>query len=220
VTAGPVATPAPGRAPGGLGRRVQATDLAVEAWVARRRIGALDSTAHLLSSAADRGKVWAAIAAVRALTDREAGRRAASRALITIGIQSAVVEGLVKRTTRRGRPDAHVPLRFRARRPPSTSFPSGHAASAAAGAVLLSDGMPGWRAPLGLLAVAVAWSRVQTGLHHLSDVLAGLALGAAVGLIVRRLIPLHPSSRSEEEAAASAVGPGAARDLRVHSLVQ
>ena len=197
-------------------RRVGRVDRAVEVWVARRRSGPADSLAHLLSSAADRGKVWAAIAGVRVLIDREHGRRAATRALLTIGIQSALVEGLVKRATRRGRPGARVRLRFRARRPPSTSFPSGHAASAAAGAILLTDGMPGWRAPLWLLAAAVAWSRVQTGLHHLSDILAGLALGSAVGLAVRRAVPLRPSPGREVGTRASGSGPGTAQDLRVH----
>ena len=133
-----------------------------------------------------------------------------------MAIQSALVEGLVKRATRRDRPGSDVPLRFRARRPPSTSFPSGHAASAAAAAVLLADGRPGWRAPLAVLAVGVAWSRVQTGLHHLSDILAGLALGAAVGLLVRRLLPLPGSTERVAGPQAPAAGAGAPEDLRVH----
>ena len=200
--------------------RVHALDLSVEAWIAARRSGPLDAAAHLLSSAADRSKLWAAIAVVRAVADPDTGRRAGARALVTVAIQSALVEGLVKRSTRRDRPDSHVPLRFHARRPPSTSFPSGHAASAAAAAVLLSDGMPGWRAPLAVLAVTVGWSRVQTGLHHVSDVLAGLALGAAVGLMVRRLLPLRPSPAQPDEQPRPTPSWGDPPVHRVHSSIQ
>jgi undecaprenyl-diphosphatase len=216
VSDGTLASARDRRHPTPLLQRIHGLDSAVEAWVAGRRSGPLDATAHLLSSAADRSKLWAAIALVRALTDRETGRQAGARALVTVAIQSALVEGLVKRATRRDRPGSDVPLRFRARRPPSTSFPSGHAASAAAAAVLLADGRPGWRAPLAVLAVGVAWSRVQTGLHHLSDILAGLALGAAVGLLVRRLLPLPGSTERVAGPQAPAAGAGAPEDLRVH----
>ena len=125
------------------------------------------------------------------MSDRRSGTRAAVRALATVGAQSAAVEVVVKRIARRARPSNGVALKFRARRPPSTSFPSGHAASATAAAILLADGMPGWGAPLALLALAVAWSRLQTGLHHLSDVVGGIALGAAVAFAVRGALPLH-----------------------------
>jgi undecaprenyl-diphosphatase len=196
--------------------RVSAADQAVEAWLSRHRAGPVDAAAHLLTSAADRSKLWVAVAAARVLADRRNGGGAAARALITVAVQSAVVEGLVKRTTRRERPATRVSLRFGARRPPSTAFPSGHAASAAAAAVLLSDGMPGWQVPLGLLALAIAWSRVQTGLHHLSDVVGGVALGVAVGLLVRRLLPLRVSAKHPPRRPASASEAGASTDLRVH----
>jgi undecaprenyl-diphosphatase len=63
------------------------------------------------------------------------------------------------------------------------SFPSGHAASAFAGAVALSYL---WRlgTPLFLLlAAAIAFSRVHVGVHYPGDVLAGAALGTIVGLV-------------------------------------
>lgn len=151
----------------------------------RARRSPLDPVAHVLSSGADRSLLWVGLAGLRAVRDPARGRRAAVRAVTVIGAQSGVVHFGVKRLFARRRPQLDRRLRFGARRPPSTSFPSGHAASAAAAAVLLADGDPRGKAIV-TLALLVAWSRVQTGLHHATDVAAGLALGAAVGALVRR----------------------------------
>ena len=55
--------------------------------------------------------------------------------------------------------------------PTSTSFPSGHSASAAAFAVAVSDVVPALRVPLGAVAGTVAFSRVYVGVHYPGDVL-------------------------------------------------
>jgi membrane-associated phospholipid phosphatase len=54
--------------------------------------------------------------------------------------------------------------------------------------VLLAGGpaTPLWFA----LAALVASSRVYTQMHHCSDVVAGAALGVALGAVARRLVPL------------------------------
>jgi undecaprenyl-diphosphatase len=67
--------------------------------------------------------------------------------------------------------------------PDPYSFPSGHAAAATALAVTASVAHP-WIAPLALPAGGlVAASRVMLRVHHLSDVLAGAALGAAGAVV-------------------------------------
>ena len=68
--------------------------------------------------------------------------------------------------------------------PASPSFPSGHAmtAFAVAGAVALLA--PRLRAPVLALAALIAFSRVYLGVHFWIDVMAGAALGLAVGLVV------------------------------------
>lgn len=83
--------------------------------------------------------------------------------------------------------------------PVNSSFPSGHVAAAAAyGAVVVVIAWHTrrrWLRALGVLAVAlvvaaVAWARLYRGMHFLSDVIAGVALGiasiAAVWWIMRR----------------------------------
>jgi membrane-associated phospholipid phosphatase len=66
--------------------------------------------------------------------------------------------------------------------PHSPAMPSGHAATAFAGAVAVGLVHPRLRWPLLALAALVAVSRVWLGVHYLTDVLAGAALGAAVAV--------------------------------------
>jgi membrane-associated phospholipid phosphatase len=66
------------------------------------------------------------------------------------------------------------------------SFPSRHVASGLAMAAIGRDAHP----KLGAAMAAVAWllglSRVAAGLHYPSDVLAGAALGRALGYLLQR----------------------------------
>jgi undecaprenyl-diphosphatase len=65
--------------------------------------------------------------------------------------------------------------------PASTSFPSGHSASAFAFANGVSGEMPELAVPLRRAAAAVAWSRIHTGVHDPGDVVTGALVGGAVG---------------------------------------
>ena len=64
----------------------------------------------------------------------------------------------------------------------SGAMPSGHAATAFGAATAAGLVHPRLRAPLLVLAGLVAVSRVWLGVHYLSDVLVGAAVGAAVAV--------------------------------------
>jgi undecaprenyl-diphosphatase len=63
--------------------------------------------------------------------------------------------------------------------PSSSSFPSGHSATAAAGALTLSVVYPSFAPALLLSGFLVALSRIYLGVHYPLDVLAGILIGSA-----------------------------------------
>jgi undecaprenyl-diphosphatase len=71
--------------------------------------------------------------------------------------------------------------------PRSTSCPSGHSASAFAFATGACAELPLLAPVLMPLAAAIAYSRVHTGVHHPSDVVAGAAIGVGSGALATRL---------------------------------
>lgn len=123
------------------------------------------------------------LAGVGAFLLHRAARSRAALALLGAFALEELLVGAIKLAVARPRPN--VGDIFAA----GWSFPSGHAARAALVAVLgfalLAAHRPAWRRPL--LAIAVGWAllmaaaRVSLGVHHVSDVLAGLGLGTAIG---------------------------------------
>jgi undecaprenyl-diphosphatase len=72
--------------------------------------------------------------------------------------------------------------------PLSTSFPSGHSASAFAFATAVGSVLPIDAIPIRALASAVAYSRVHTGVHYPADVIAGAWLGTTLAQITVRAL--------------------------------
>jgi len=158
--------------------------------VARMRSRTLDRALPELSRAANLSRIWIAIAASLRMSAGRSGRRAALRGLTSIVVTSAVVNLALKPVVRRARPSLRLVPVIRHLAGPSltTSFPSGHSASAAAFAVGASLELPPASPVLAGLAAAVGFSRVYTGAHYPGDVVVGWAVGAAVALVTRGAI--------------------------------
>lgn len=162
-------------------------DEAVYSAIADTPTPTLDEPIRRLSDAANFSKLWFAVAAGLAAVGGTRGRKAAAMGLTCIGATSLVVNQGLKRLTPRSRPDREgeeVPEDRRVRMPGSTSFPSGHSASAFAFATGVAAVIPFLSTPLDFLAGAVAYSRVHTGVHYPGDVIVGSLVGASIGRIV------------------------------------
>ena len=176
-------TPPPGTPDPSLVLRVGALDRRGYEWVARRQSRTLDWLMPRLTHMGDDGSLWAWMAVGLALLGGRRGRRAARAGLMSLAIASPVVNGPIKWIVRRPRPAIDVVPEVRRIRttPRTTSFPSGHSASAWCFSVAASLEAPILAPVLIPIAAAVAYSRVYTGAHYPGDAVAGSIAGAAIG---------------------------------------
>jgi undecaprenyl-diphosphatase len=152
-----------------------------------------DRVFYTASELGDFGLVWVIFACLRALRGRRVDERAALRAIVATGVESVLVNVLLKSFFGRGRPAEPVDHPLPLRQPLSSSFPSGHSTAAFCAATLLSDQDPAWAAYVAA-AVLVATSRVYVRIHHASDVAGGVVVGLALGQLGRAIAPLDGRS--------------------------
>jgi undecaprenyl-diphosphatase len=172
-----------------VGTEMSQMDRALYAAVAATPTPYLDDGLRDLSRAANKSVLWMGVSGGLILAGGQRERRAALTGLASIAAASLLVNAGVKFLARRRRPerqegraDRHVPM------PTSTSFPSGHSASAFAFAQGVSSVAPALSVPLHTAAAAVAYSRVHTGVHYPGDVVAGSLIGIVTGGTVSRLL--------------------------------
>jgi undecaprenyl-diphosphatase len=173
----------------GWDREVVALDVAAYAAIAATPTPRLDRVFTAVSRAADHSKLWTANAAALALTGGHDGRRAAVDGMASIALASLVVNAGLKPLGRRRRPDRAayaVPLARQVAMPVTTSFPSGHAASAFAFATGVTRQLPTVGIPIYGAAAVVAYSRVHTGVHYPLDVIVGAVVGGALSPLATR----------------------------------
>ena len=106
------------------------------------------------------------------------------RLWLAVAVTFVVVDDVVKPLFERPRPFQVMEIALIDARPNTESFPSGHAAMAAAGALAGVRMLPRAAWILWPLATVVALSRVYLGVHWPTDVIAGIALGYAIAWFV------------------------------------
>ncbi|MHA6758562.1 bifunctional phosphatase PAP2/diacylglycerol kinase family protein [Streptacidiphilus sp. PAMC 29251] len=179
--------------------RLQDVDVLLFERVAKARLRGAHPVLPRLGRAANHGVLWFTTAAVLGLSRNRSARRAALRGVGSVALASTAANVVAKQLSGRRRPvtDA-VPLARRLlRQPVTTSFPSGHSASAAAFATAVALESPWLGAAVAPVAAGVAVSRVYTGAHYPGDVLAGLALGAGIAAVTLRWWPLRVDEPAE-----------------------
>ncbi|KAA0024649.1 phosphatase PAP2 family protein [Antrihabitans cavernicola] len=132
------------------------------------------SAARGMSHFGEHALGWIALAGIGAAVDKDRRREWAGVAVGAVGAHAASI--VIKRVVRRPRPnDPSVAINVST--PSKLSFPSSHATSTTAAAVLMGR-LTGLPLPA-LLVPPMLLSRVVLGVHYPTDVLAGSALGAA-----------------------------------------
>ncbi len=135
---------------------------------------AVVSAARAMSHFGEHALGWVGIAAAGWLVDKPRRRQWAGVAVGAVGAHAASI--VIKRIVRRPRPN-DPSVQVNVSTPSKLSFPSSHATSTTAAAVLLGR-LTGLPLPA-VLVPPMLLSRVVLGVHYPSDVLAGSALGAA-----------------------------------------
>ena len=166
----------------------ESLDRGVFVWVVEHRVGWLDPLFVALTVVGYAGLVWIALAPVLAVWAKRGIVATVALTAVCVWAADLVTLG-VKASVERPRPFTVVP-----EAEPllggtvGSSFPSGHAATSFAGAVVLTLVARRTWPLLFVLALLVSFSRIYVGAHYPLDVVSGAALGAAVALAVIALI--------------------------------
>jgi undecaprenyl-diphosphatase len=134
------------------------------------------------------GVAWLVWMAAIILFNRPLGLRIARNSVAPLILATSIVEYPIKAYFRRRRPFiTMIQAIVIGKKPGTWSFPSGHSATAFAGAWLLSHYLPKWRSLFYTLASLVAFSRIYLGDHYPGDVVSGSVSGWLLARFFHRL---------------------------------
>jgi undecaprenyl-diphosphatase len=173
-------------------------DARIAIWVATHRIGGLNGFFVALGTINKLGLVWIVLALLVGAA-RRYPLRLTTLLAVTTGLATFAADAAafgIKDVTDRTRPFVAYHQIHPLYVVHSSSFPAGHAATAFAGATLLSYIAPRAAPIFVLLAAAIGLSRVYVGVHYPTDVLGGAVIGIAVGIAAVFALRLAHSDHS------------------------
>lgn len=170
--------------------RVETIDDLVDGYVDRIRDNpGLDRLFYTAAELGDWSLIWHLFAAAGAVRSNRLEANAL-RVIIALGVESGLVNGVVKSLVGRKRPVAEFDRPLHLRIPRTSSFPSGHASSATMAALLLADKDPALKWLYAATATTVGMSRSYVRIHHASDIVGGAVVGWGLAKITKKLWPL------------------------------
>jgi undecaprenyl-diphosphatase len=165
---------------GAIGR----VDFAAFQWLRSHQSPLLDALMAGISDIARSGAVWIALALLIGVLYGSRWK-AVVQVFIAVALSFPITDGIAKPLFNRQRPfESYADSRVYGYKPTTRSFPSGHAASAIAGAYTLARLAPEARSIFWIVAALVAFSRVYLGVHYPADVIGGGVLGWAIAAFV------------------------------------
>lgn len=167
----------------------EAALIAVQAALAGRP-GVL-ATARTLSHFGEHSAGWVGVSLLGAVV--APGRRRDWLAVGAGAFTAHAAAVVIKRVVKRQRPH-HPGIAINVGTPSKLSFPSAHATSTTAAAILLAR-VTGRRLPL-VLIPTMALSRLVLGVHYPTDVLTGIAVGTVVA---RSVVAVNDAAVKETE---------------------
>ena len=153
--------------------RLQRADVRTGDLLRRTRSGPSD---RVIAAATDLGSLYGVVGVSAALALR--GHLKVARDVAIVGSTAWILSQGAKTRVKRARPyEADGVIRL-IRPPTGSSYPSGHAAVAAAMmSVVAADGPTPLRAVCAALSAFVGCSRIYVGVHYPSDVVGGAGIG-------------------------------------------
>lgn len=139
---------------------------------------ALDGIMYFVSLLGELGAIIWIVCIALVIFDRKTGKEAALWTIVAVLISDQVIGHFLRSVVPRPRPFMHLEgVRTLGHQWLTGSFPSGHASSTFAAALILSYFYPRLALPAFTFAVMTFFSRVYCGMHHPSDVLFGALAG-------------------------------------------